>query len=419
MIAKKWTVVATIVPIMLTIASPIGFAAESTTNVEEKSIDSKQSIQEYDKKANAIHQMLEDRKQQITKLTFKVENLENQIEESVKYLDRKKEEFEEISSVYFENGEKIGLTSVLIQSEDTSDFIHRLIHFKSIAKKESAFIQKYINLQEQIKKDRQTVDNANSKIKKLKREITTLKAKLKKTQSDKENYMSELHTNEAEELLEAEYEIEEKEAANIMETQHKADEIVKEAEEERGKQEALYQLYKEMADLRRKVHKNVPGPSYPYGVNGEQLSTHPLEIAEESKGNSLFMRPATGSITSGFGKRSLGNHYGVDIGKNGRKGDVPIVAAADGVVLKSYYSSSYGNVVFIRHTFGTETYTTVYAHMEVRAVKAGSYVKKGMHIGNMGNTGRSFGPHLHFEIHKGEWQVTKSTAIDPLNFISR
>ncbi|PAF13480.1 peptidase M23, partial [Shouchella clausii] len=77
-----------------------------------------------------------------------------------------------------------------------------------------------------------------------------------------------------------------------------------------------------------------------------------------SVASGAWTRPASGRLSSGFGNRSLGNHFGVDIASGGT---VPIVAAADGVVIRSYYSSSYGNAIFIAHSVGGQTYTTVYA----------------------------------------------------------
>jgi murein DD-endopeptidase MepM/ murein hydrolase activator NlpD len=129
-----------------------------------------------------------------------------------------------------------------------------------------------------------------------------------------------------------------------------------------------------------------------------------------------FMRPCIGTITSKFGKRWGRFHYGIDIAAPGR---VPIVAAADGVVSRSYYSSTYGEVIMIRHNIGGKIYETVYAHMRKgsRKYKAGQHVKKGAIIGYMGNTGRSTGQHLHFEIHVGGWNTRKSNAVDPLQFI--
>ena len=87
-----------------------------------------------------------------------------------------------------------------------------------------------------------------------------------------------------------------------------------------------------------------------------------------------FTQPANGRLTSGFGVRGGRMHYGVDIAN--RAARVPIVAAADGVVISSYYSGSYGNVVFIAHSINGQTYTTVSAHMETRYVEFRSSCNK-------------------------------------------
>ncbi|MGD6836606.1 SH3 domain-containing protein [Bacillus thuringiensis] len=127
-----------------------------------------------------------------------------------------------------------------------------------------------------------------------------------------------------------------------------------------------------------------------------------------------FIKPAAGNYSSGFGKRDGHMHYGLDIAASGK---VPVVAAADGIVTRSYYSASYGNVVFVSHNITGQTYTTVYAHLNSRSISAGQSVKQGQQIGIMGNTGQSEGQHLHFEIHKGEWNAQKSNAVNPKLYI--
>ncbi|MDH3393432.1 MAG: M23 family metallopeptidase [Desulfobulbaceae bacterium] len=121
--------------------------------------------------------------------------------------------------------------------------------------------------------------------------------------------------------------------------------------------------------------------------------------------------PTPGKITSKFGKRvdPINNrpafHEGVDI-KNKRKS--PIRVTADGVVAKSGYTSGFGNYVVINHGNG---FRTRYFHMIKRAVKRGEAVKRGQLIGYLGSTGRSTGPHLHYEIQY------KSKPINPMKFI--
>lgn len=120
-----------------------------------------------------------------------------------------------------------------------------------------------------------------------------------------------------------------------------------------------------------------------------------------------FMWPTDGVLTDTFGSRN-GKHFGIDIAA---ETGTPVFASESGKVVKSYYSRSYGNVIFIQHENQMET---VYAHLHKRFVKEGDYVKKGDQIGEVGTTGRSTGSHLHFEVHNGPWDIHKSTAINPL-----
>lgn len=127
-----------------------------------------------------------------------------------------------------------------------------------------------------------------------------------------------------------------------------------------------------------------------------------------------FIKPAAGSFTSDFGPRWGKLHAGIDIAASGT---VPVMAAADGVVIRAYYSQSYGNVVFISHRINGQTYTTVYAHLSSYSVRTGQAVKQGQQIGIMGNTGASQGQHLHFELHVGEWNQSKSNAVNPMPYL--
>ena len=102
--------------------------------------------------------------------------------------------------------------------------------------------------------------------------------------------------------------------------------------------------------------------------------------------------PTTARVSSHFGRRRRRWHYGLDLAQPTGE---PIYAAFDGVVRISKRNRSYGNLVIIHHANGLETY---YAHMSQRDVAVGDHVKSGDQIGLCGNTGRSFGSHLHFEI---------------------
>lgn len=117
--------------------------------------------------------------------------------------------------------------------------------------------------------------------------------------------------------------------------------------------------------------------------------------------------PSDGVVTDTFGTRH-GHHKGMDIAG---EANTPIHTVDDGIVMKSYYSQTYGNVVFVKHPNNLET---VYAHLSQRLVKEGQKVKQGDIIGKMGNTGQSSGVHLHLEVHESEWTYEKENALDPI-----
>lgn len=107
--------------------------------------------------------------------------------------------------------------------------------------------------------------------------------------------------------------------------------------------------------------------------------------------------PYMGRITSRYGPRRGRAHQGLDISL--KTGD-PIYATFDGKVRFSKAAGNYGNLVIIRHNNGLETY---YAHLSQRDVEVGDWVVAGQQIGLGGSTGRSTGPHLHFEVrYKGQ-----------------
>jgi murein DD-endopeptidase MepM/ murein hydrolase activator NlpD len=118
-----------------------------------------------------------------------------------------------------------------------------------------------------------------------------------------------------------------------------------------------------------------------------------------------------GWMSSGFGKRTdpfkgkKTYHRGVDFA--GKRG-TDVVAVASGVVVRSKKASGYGNFVEIRHADG---YSTLYAHNKENLVKSGDMVNKGQTIALLGSTGRSSGPHVHFEVHRN------GKIVNPLRFV--
>ncbi len=144
-----------------------------------------------------------------------------------------------------------------------------------------------------------------------------------------------------------------------------------------------------------------------------QQPAHPGERAQPLPPytGGRFSRPVNGRMTSGFGMRfhpilhitrmHAGCDFGAPIGTS-------IHAAANGVVIHSSYMSGYGNVVIIDHGGGI---STVYGHCSRIVVSDGQTVKRGQYIANVGSTGLSTGPHLHFEVR------VNGKPVNPLRYL--
>jgi murein DD-endopeptidase MepM/ murein hydrolase activator NlpD len=116
-------------------------------------------------------------------------------------------------------------------------------------------------------------------------------------------------------------------------------------------------------------------------------------------------RPSRGSVSSRFGSRWSSQHTGIDIAA---PTGTPNKAADGGIVIFAGWSGNNGKLVIIDHENG---FTTYYAHNNTIKVKKGQRVAKGDVIGTVGSTGRTTGPHLHFEVRKN------GVPVDPLKYI--
>jgi len=121
--------------------------------------------------------------------------------------------------------------------------------------------------------------------------------------------------------------------------------------------------------------------------------------------------PTKGWVSSGFGNHTspFTNekefHSGIDI--SGRM-NTPIIAPADGVVSSVRQTYGYGKTLVINHGYGLKT---TYGHLRKFLIKKGQYVKRGQEIALVGNSGRTTGPHLHYEVH------LNGLAVNPLRYI--
>lgn len=193
-------------------------------------------------------------------------------------------------------------------------------------------------------------------------------------------------------------------------------ETVKEKLEER-----LGDIEKRLLEMQELLDKK--GIKKELSVGGEFIPADQVNLSHidfvEKNINELFdvMKslpvgtPLSGEINSGFGYRKdpfnlkSAFHPGVDIDA---KFGQPVVATADGVVEYAGWYKTYGEAVIIDHK---DDYQTLYGHLSKIRVKEGQGVKAGDIIGYAGSTGRSTGPHLHYEV------IKDGKTVDPANYL--
>ena len=141
----------------------------------------------------------------------------------------------------------------------------------------------------------------------------------------------------------------------------------------------------------------------------ENKSQYELDV-EYLKANYDFIMPVTGTVTSRYGKREetevvSANHQGIDVGANE---GTPIYAAIDGTVTVPSSEGEYGKHIDITNG----DVLTRYAHCSKLLVKEGEKVKQGEKIAEVGSTGNSTGPHLHFEIRVNNRTINPESILD-------
>jgi len=151
----------------------------------------------------------------------------------------------------------------------------------------------------------------------------------------------------------------------------------------------------------------------PRNEGGQSQENEKMARNTDKLANTPSIWPTSGTVSSGFGWRNpplegaSELHQGIDIANNI---GTPVVATADGTIVKSGWSGGYGNIVQIDHGNGIET---IYGHNSQIVVSVGQSVKKGQLISYIGSTGTSTGPHVHYEVRE------KGSAVDPLKYMVR
>ena len=157
--------------------------------------------------------------------------------------------------------------------------------------------------------------------------------------------------------------------------------------------ESLREYEKEVLSKAHEAKEQVVAKTIAYASNGQQRS------------NSCCVLPNYTCISSYYGMRNGSMHTGIDLAA---ASGTEVYAWKNGSVEKASWSSGYGNFIIINHEDGT---TSRYAHLNGYAVSAGDIVSQGQVIGYVGSTGRSTGPHLHWEV------LVNGNFVNPFSYL--
>ncbi|MFS0655217.1 murein hydrolase activator EnvC family protein [Bacillus sp. 179-C3.3 HS] len=363
------------------------------SKLQKKETELKQEIEKIDQQVSATTEKVAAKEKEVKETKEEIKKLKKEIQVINERIEKRKDIFKDRMRSMQKSGGTINYLDVLLGARSFSDFVSRVGAVSTIVEADKDMITEHENDLKLVEQKEAELNKELSGLETSLKELEELKKDLSKQQKEKGKVLG----NVTEEKEHAHHELGKLE--NEKEILANQEAAVKSEEARRQKEEAEKAAAK----------KNPPASSAPSsgGSSSKNVSDAPVS-------SSGFIKPAAGRFSSGFGSRSGGQHYGIDIAA---KGTVPVVAAAAGTVTNSSYSSSYGNVVFITHNINGQTYQTVYAHLSTRSVSTGQRVEQGQFLGYMGNTGRSFGQHLHFEIHKGLWNGAKSNAVNPAQYI--
>ncbi len=392
--------------------------SELNSTIQEKSTEIHKNASKMDSMMEQIAKLDKKILQTDKKISIALEKIDqtasdiNDLKASIDELEKKINErdilLQDRARAIQQNGGSVSYVDVVLSSKNFSDFIDRVSAVNTLLEADRAIMHEQSNDKKKLEEQKATLETKLEKQKMYRDELTSLKNTLDEKKKDKNKLIDALEAEQSK--LKSQKKLLEKEYSEALSISKKVqNEIVKE-------QARLAEIARKQAEAAAaEKRKNANSAN---SVTTQVSNTFETgDIPEVASGT--WTKPTNGRLTSGFGWRNIGYgpefHYGVDLAN---VQGTPIVAAADGVVFKASPLSTYGNVIMITHSIEGHTFTTVYAHLSGYNSTVGQSVKKGQVIGYMGQTGRAFGSHLHFEIHTTAWQGQSVGAVNPLRYIS-
>lgn len=334
---------------------------------------------------------------EIEKLKASIVELERKIEERDKLLK------ERIRAVQVSGG-SVSYLDVLLGANSFVDFIDRFSAVNTLMEADRTILKEQADDKKQLEEERASLEKKLEEQEESKNKLVNLKASLDKQKASKGTLVDQLEAEQSKLL----------EQKQVMETEY--EEVLNISADVQNK---IVAEQKRIAEIARKAAEEKKRKAAEERKRQQSASGSSVAIPEVSSG--AWTKPANGTFTSGYGYRmhpiyGKGKmHYGVDFANST---GTPVVSAADGVVSYASPLSTYGNVIMVTHSIDGQTFTSLYAHLSKINVSVGQVVSKGEHIGAIGTTGNSTGPHLHFEIHIGNWEGMTANSVNPLRYIS-
>ncbi|WP_244093945.1 murein hydrolase activator EnvC [Jeotgalibacillus sp. R-1-5s-1] len=397
----------------------------STTNSRIEEIVAEQEavtaqIKELDAKIASTTEQINQVSAEIDETNAQIAQLQTEIEELKKKIAERDALLQERARAIQISGGSVSYVDVLLGAESFGDFIDRFTAVNTLVDADRKIMEEQRKDKETLEQKEAEVQQQLADLEAQKADLDNLKADLDGQKADKNDLMASLEAKQAE-LEEEKSKLQEKDGELKELAADVENRIV--AEQERLAELARQRELERQAELeaqRKAEAERQAAAAAASQTSGGGSSAPAAAPAQTAPVTGDWVRPASGRTTSEFGYDILNGqpryHYGIDVAA---PVGTPIVAAAGGYVIEasSGHNGGYGNMVMIAHNINGRQFTTVYAHLSSISVSNNQYVEAGQYIGGMGNTGYSFGSHLHFEIHEGGWNGSKSNAVNPRKYI--
>ncbi|MGA3600074.1 murein hydrolase activator EnvC family protein [Lysinibacillus agricola] len=384
--------------------SSINNKSNAITANEEKQQQILDQIQSLNAEIEKTNNNIKNVKAEIHSANEEIKTLENSIAELLRKIEERDVLLEERARAIQASG-TVSYLDVLLSSSSFVDFIDRFSAVNSLMEADRQIIHEQKEDKQKLEEQKQVLESKRQKLEDKKAELDRLKASLDGQKAEKNKLVDQLEKEQ--EKLKSEKVLLEKEYSEALEI---SDEL----------QQKIIDEQKRLAEIARQQEEKRKAAAAAAAANAAKNNNGggSSNVVHAPQSNGTWIKPTNGRLTSPYGWRNIGAgpefHYGVDLANST---GTPIWAAADGVVSYAAPLSSYGNAVIITHSIDGQIYATVYAHLNSINVSVGAEVSQGQQIATMGSTGRSTGPHLHFEVHNGPWQGQSVGSVNPLKYI--